>query len=195
MIAVGRESGSGGLEIAQQLAARLNLPVYERNMLEQIAREQQSDAALLERYDELPRRLIFSRRVNGFSNAPEDNVAELQFRYMRRQAESGQSFVVVGRCAEEVLQDYPGLISVFVTADEAFKKERTMSREGLSAEEALTLMERTDRRRRAYHDQFSTRDWGSAAAYDLTVNSARLGIEGTVELLEQYVRARAARLP
>lgn len=193
IVALGRESGSGGLEIARELAARLDLPLYERNMLERIAREQRFDLAELARYDELPRKLVISRRVNGFSNAPEDSVADMQFRYMRRQADSGASFVVVGRCAEEVLRDYPGLISIFVLADEDFKKRRTMAQEGLSEQDALAQMARTDRRRRAYHDQFSPRAWGMAATYDLTVNSARLGIAGTVALLEQYIRARVAR--
>ena len=190
LIALGREFGSGGHEIARQLAERLGIALYDRNMLEQIAAEYQTTREELEPYDESPRKLVFSRRVNGFSNAPEDTVAQMQFDYIRKRAEAGESFVVLGRCADEVLKDYPGLIRVFVRAEESFKKQRILERGAKSEQEALVLMIRTDRKRKLYHDQFCTGKWGEPESYDLLIDSARLGIEGTTELLEQYIRMR-----
>ena len=190
LIALGREFGSGGHEIARQLAERLGISLYDRNMLEQIAAEYQTTREELEPYDESPRKLVFSRRVNGFSNAPEDTVAQMQFDYIRKQAEAGESFVVLGRCADEVLKDYPGLIRVFVRAEESFKKRRILERGANSEQEALVLMIRTDRKRKLYHDQFCTGKWGEPESYDLLIDSSRLGVEGTTELLEQYIRMR-----
>lgn len=193
IVALGREFGSGGHEIARKLAECLGLPLYDRNMLEQAAAEFQTEPSNLERYDESPRKLVFSRRVNGFSNAPEDSVAQMQFDYMKEQAEKGESFVVLGRCAEGVLKEYPGLVSIFVRADEEFKKQRIMER-GASEQEALVLMIRTDRKRKLYHNQFCTKKWGEAEAYDLVIDSSCLGIDGTVDFLKQYVQMRQEKL-
>ena len=190
LIALGREFGSGGREIARRLAERLEIPLYDQNMLEQIAAGYQTETEKLEPYDESPRKLFFSRRVNGFSNAPEDIVAQMQFSYIKERAEEGTSFVVLGRCAEEVLKDYPGLIRIFVRAEEDFKSQRILERGAASEQEALYLMVRKDRKRKQYHDQFCTGKWGESETYDLVIDSSRLGIDGTVDLLEQYVRMR-----
>ena len=114
IIALGREFGSGGHEIARILAQRFSLPLLEENMLRHIAEERGLDPDKLQRYDEDPKNRLMYRTVNGFSNAPGDVIAQMQFQYLRDRAAAGDSFVVVGRCAEEILKEYPGLISIFV---------------------------------------------------------------------------------
>ena len=116
----------------------------------------------------------------------------MQFQFLKDRAAACESFVVLGRCAEEVLQDYPGLVTIFVLSDLEFKKKRTMEREPLSEIEALALITHQDRQRKTYHNQFCKGKWGDARNWDLAVNSARLGIQGTVDFLEQYIRARMA---
>lgn len=189
IIAIGRESGSGGLEIARTLAERFGLPLYDKSILQSAAEARRVDARTLERYDERPRSPLFYRNIKGFSNAPEDGVAQMQFDLLRRHAEAGESFVVLGRCAEEVLADREGLISIFVRADLDFRVKRTP----LPEEEALDFIKHQDRQRRIYHDQHCKGDWGDAKCYDLVINSARLDIPGTVDILEQYIRSRAAQ--
>lgn len=192
IIALGREFGSGGHEIARLLAGRFSLPLYEKNILEEISRTKGLDAGSLVPYDEQPKNHLMYRTVNGFSNAPGDVIARMQFQYLRERAEEGKSFVVLGRCAEEVLRDLPGLISIFVLADRDFKLPRIMERGASTSGEALSMMTRKDRKRRLYHDQFCKGKWGDPHNYDLTVNSARLGIQGTANFLEQYIRDRLA---
>lgn len=190
IIALGREFGSGGHEIARQLAERFSLPLLEENMLRQIALERGVDPDSLARYDEQPKSRLFYRTVNGFSNAPGDSIARMQFQYLRERAGAGDSFVVVGRCAEEVLRNRPGLVSIFVLADIWFKAERTMARGNISRDEALELMARRDRKRKTYHNQYCGGKWGDSRNYDICVNSAKLGIRGTTDLLEHYIRKR-----
>ena len=146
-------------------------------------------AETLERYDERPYSPLFCRSVRGISSAPEDCVAQMQFELLRQHANAGESFVVLGRCAEEVLADREGLISIFVRADLDFRVKRTP----LPEEEALDFIKHQDRQRRIYHDQHCKGDWGDAKCYDLVINSARLDIPGTVDILEQYIRSRAAQ--
>lgn len=194
IIALGREFGSGGHEIARALAGRFDLPLYDKNMLEQIAQAKGMDVSKLAPYDETPKNYLMHRTVNGYSNAPGVVIAQMQFQYLRERADSGESFVVLGRCADEVLQDYPGLITVFIMADVDFKTQRVMERGADTEAEARQLMAKEDRKRRVYHNQFSKGKWGDPNHYDLIVNSARLGIEGTTDFLEQYIRARVAQM-
>lgn len=105
ILAIGRESGSGGLDIARLLAERFGLPLYDKNILQTAAQERGVSPEKLTRYDEQPHSPLFYRSVRGYSNAPEDAVAQLQFRLLREHAEAGESFVVLGRCCEEVLAD------------------------------------------------------------------------------------------
>ena len=190
IVSIGRESGSGGLEIARTLAKRFDLPLYNKSILQTAAEAKGLNAKELEQYDERPRSLLFYRSVKGFSNAPEDGVAQMQFDLLRRHAAAGESFVVLGRCAEEVLADYECLVSIFVEADLDFRIRRTP----LPGNEALEFIHKQDRQRRIYHDQHCKGDWGDAQSYDLVINSARLGIPGTVDVLEHYIRARLAHL-
>ena len=190
IVSIGRESGSGGLEIARTLAKRFDLPLYNKSILQTAAEAKGLNAKELERYDERPRSLLFYRSIKGFSNAPEDGVAQMQFDLLRRHAAAGESFVVLGRCAEEVLADHECLVSIFVEADLDFRIRRTP----LPGNEALEFIHKQDRQRRIYHDQHCKGDWGDAQNYDLVINSARLGIPGTVDVLEHYIRARQAHL-
>lgn len=192
IIAVGREFGSGGHAIASALAERFSLPFYEENMLKSIAECRGIDLDLLGPYDESPKNHLIYRTVNSFNNAPSDALAQMQFQFLRAQAEAGRSFVVLGRCGEEVLRDFPGLVSIFVLADTEFKVSRTIARGAATREEALALMSARDRKRKTYHNQYCRGKWGDSRSYDLSIKSSRLGIHATVDLLEQYIRARMA---
>lgn len=190
IISVGREFGSGGHAVAEALAQRFSLPFYEKNMLQTIAQQRGLALDRLEPYDESPKNRLLYRTVNGFNNAPSDALAQFQFQFLREQAEAGNSFVVLGRCSDGILKDFPGLVTIFVLADTDFKLARTIARGAASREEALALMSAQDRRRKVYHNQYCQGKWGDSRTYDVTVKSSRLGIPGTVDLLEQYIRAR-----
>ena len=177
------------MDIAHALAERLQLPLFDKSILQKAAEDKGVSAETLERYDERPYSPLFCRSVRGISSAPEDCVAQMQFELLRQHANAGESFVVLGRCAEEVLADREGLISIFVRADLDFRVKRTP----LPEEEALDFIKHQDRQRRIYHDQHCKGDWGDAKCYDLVINSARLDIPGTVDILEQYIRSRAAQ--
>ena len=89
VISVGREFGSGGHVIAETLAKRFDLPLYDSNILESIAQERNVDAKTLHRYDEVPRNILFSRRVREYSTSAEENIAQMQFEYLKKKADEG----------------------------------------------------------------------------------------------------------
>lgn len=190
IISVSRQFGSGGHKIAEALAEHFELPIYDHRMLDSIAKEKGVDPRVLEKYDEKPLNRFLARNVSGFSSSLENNLAQMQFSYLKDKADSGESFVVVGRCAETVLKEYDGLITLFVLGDEETRVKRIEQMHGLSEDEAKRLVKTKDWRRKSYHNCYSRGRWGDSRNYDLSINSSRLGIEGTTKMLEEYVQAR-----
>ena len=190
IISVSREYGSGGHEIASALAEEFGLPLFDKKMLRQHCEEQGMDIHAVEHYDEAPRMMFGTKRIRGMSSSPEENVAMMQFARLHQEAAAGHSFVVLGRCGEEILRDEPGLISIFVLADIGFRKRRIRSQYQVPEYEVLQKMADMDRRRRFYHNEYCRGKWGDSRNYDLCVNTAALGMDGTIEFLKDYVRRR-----
>lgn len=190
IISVGREFGSAGHIIAEELAKRFELPYYDNNLLQHIAEENNLKHDTLKKYDERPKSRLFSRTIGEHSSSPEENVAMMQFNYLRQMAEEGKSFVIVGRCAETKLKDYPGLISIFILGDYEAKLQRVMEKYEVSRDEAKQLIQRGDWKRKSYHNYYCKGKWGDSRNYDISVNSSKLGIEKTTHLLERYIKER-----
>lgn len=190
IVSISREFGSGGHEIALKIAKDLNLKFYDRSILDEIAEKLNVQTEVLEKYDEKPRNVMLSRNVKNYTNSMEEILAELQFEFIRKKAEEGESFVIVGRCSEYVLRGTEDLISVFVTGRQEQKIERIMKKYQLDKTEALIKIKRHDRKRRQYHNRHSDTKWGDSKCYDLCINSSPLGIAGTVKILEAYIQER-----
>ena len=190
IISVGREFGSGGHVIAEELARRFELPLYDNNLLEHIAEEKEISHESLKKYDERPKNRLFSRTVRGYSNSMQENLANMQFDYLKKKAAAGESFVIVGRCSETILKGFDGLVTIFVLGDPDVKAERIRKVYGVSEEEARRMMKREDWNRKSYHNYYCKGKWGDSRNYDFSINSSRLGIEKTVDMLEKCIRAR-----
>lgn len=194
IISVGREFGSGGRVIAEELAKRFDIPLYDRHLITEIAEKMGMTAEQVEKYNEAPKLKILSRRVNGYSNSIEDNIAEMQFKILDEKASSGESFVVVGRCSETKLKKYKGLVSLFILGDKEEKVKRVMKVYELDEDEAEHFMNKKDKKRKHYHNYHCSGSWGDSRLYDLSINSSKLGIDKTVDMLEAYIKARIAAL-
>lgn len=189
IISVSREYGSEGRTIAKQIAKDLGLPFYDRNMLDEIAKEKGFDPAVFAGVDEKPRNKLLSRRVKGYSNATEDNLAQMQFEFLRKKATFGESFVVLGRCSETILKEYDSLVSIFVTGNKDRKLKHVMEKFSLSETAAAAKITKHDAYRRRYHNHYSDFKWGDSRNYDVCINSSRIGVEGTAKLLEEFVES------
>lgn len=190
IISISREYGSEGHLIAEKIAKDLGIPLYDRALLDALVEEKGIKVETLEKYDEKPRRIMLSRSVKGHSNSLEEIVAFMQFEYLQKKAASGESFVVVGRCAETVLKDYNGLIPIFVMGDKAEKIAHVKEKYHLSDKAAWKKMKRHDKERKAYHNRHSEHKWRDAKGYDICINSSKIGLEKTVHILEGYIRER-----
>lgn len=187
IICIGREYGSGGHEIGEKLAKKLDLPLYDRNLLDEVAATKNVDVNEISAYDEKPRNFLFSRTVRGYNNSPEQNVAEMQFALLKSKAADGDSFVIVGRCSDELFEGLAPYLSIFIHGDEEARIERIMKVRNLDRKKAKQAIERHDRKRRQYHNNFCQKKWGESKSYHLCINSCRIGIDACVDLLADYI--------
>ena len=194
VIALSREFGSGGHVIARELSKRLDIPYYDKSILARVAEKNKLDQGELVQYEEKPANRLITRRVGVHTNSPQDAVANMQFNMIREMARSGESFISVGRCSEEILKEVSGinLITIFVTGDEDAKIARVVDRESLNWQDAAKRVRKVDKERRKYHERYCDTEWGAAENFDIVINSSRLGLDGTADVLERYVRARMA---
>lgn len=193
IISVGREFGSGGRVIAEALSKRFDIPIYDRHLITEIAAKTGLAPEEIEKYNENPKHKLLSRTVRGYSNSIEDNIAEMQFNFIREKAESGESFVVVGRCSETKLKKFPALVSLFILADMDAKVKRVMELYDLSEDKAKAFIDKKDRKRKRYHNYHCSGHWGDSRLYDLSINSSRLGIERTIDCLVSYIKERTEK--
>ena len=155
IIAISREFGSEGHEIARIIAEDLGLKLYDRSMLDEMADNMGIKVEVLEKHDEKPRNFFLTRTVGKYTNSMEEIVADMQFDFIKEKAESGESFVIVGRCADSVLRGMEGLITIFVIGTKEAKVKHVMDKFDLSESEALIKMARHDKKRSQYHNRHS----------------------------------------
>ena len=109
-----------------------------------------------------------------------------QFDTIKKIADEGPC-VIVGRCADYALADRSNVVDLFIYSDEASKIKRIMERYDLSEAKAKDMIVKKDKQRQSYYNYYSSKKWGRADSYDLCINSGVLGVEGTVNLIVQYV--------
>lgn len=190
IISVGREFGSGGHEIADRLSKLYNLPLYDHNLLNEVAEQKNIDSQALKEFDEVKRNKLLSRTVRGMSSSSAENVANLQFNFLREKAAAGESFVIVGRCSESILKGNEALISIFILGDRDKKRERVQRIYNKTAKEAEILMDVKDRKRKQYHNSYCEGKWGDSRNYNISVNSSVLGIDETVRILSDFINVK-----
>lgn len=192
IIALGREFGSGGHIVAQKLAEHYNIPLYNKELLTELAKEGEYSQEVLERFDERPMNIAFTPiPIGGNSMSLEQGVAISQFNYIRKKAnEDKESFVIVGRCADEILADNPNMVSVFILGDKECKKQRVMDREGLDEKAALAKMKKVDKMRKTYHNFYCENKWGDSRGYGVCINTSKIDFDTAVRMIVQYVDNR-----
>ena len=196
IITIGRQFGSGGHELGEKLAKRLGIPFYDRALLSAAAEHTGLTRDMIENLDEQPTNsFLYSLSVgsfgfNGDMPLPLNNQVFLAMTKAIRGIADQGSCVIVGRCAEYVLKDNDALVRVFVHADKESRINRIMEKLSLTEKDATVLMNKTDKKRASYHDFYCDDKWGVTSSYDLSVNSALLGIDGAVDMIAHYVENR-----
>ena len=189
IVTVGREHGSGGHYIAKLMSEKLGIKLYDKEIVEATTLTSGYKKEVVDKMDEKPVNFFLSRRIGEYSNSLEENVAEMTFNYINAKAVSGESFIVVGRCAEQVLKGNPNLVRIFIEGDRDVKIQRIKDIENVSDSKAEAIMREVDRKRKTYHNYYCDRKWGDSRGYDIVANSSKLGLEKTADILVSCVKA------
>lgn len=187
IVSIGREFGSGGHVIAEALAGKLEIKIYDNELIEEVSKSSGYNKEVVKKHDERPNNTFLSSTIRGYTNSIDENVALKQFDFLRKRAEEGESFVVVGRCSDFVLKDATGIIKIFILADLDDKAKRTAELFHISKDEAMHMNQKVDKIRKSYHNYYSDSKWGDSRSYDITINSSKLGIEKTIKVLHEYI--------
>ena len=187
IIALGRQFGSGGREIGKQLAERLNVRCYDRELITLAAQKAEVREELFTgREEKAPNPWLFTGVYEGGPQVrkgqpAEDILFEMQSQVILELARMGPC-IIVGRCADVVLRA-AGIptVSLFICAPFEDRVRRRMEIESIGQKEAEDAVRKIDKRRKKYYDTYTDRNWGTPENYDFCINSSVRGIEGTVE--------------
>lgn len=200
IITIGRQYGSGGLEIGQKLAEELGVNLYDREMLKRAAKESGLCEELFEAHDEKSTNSFLYSLVmdtyslgysaTGYVDMPINHKVFLaQFDTIKKIADEGPC-VMVGRCADYALEDYKNVINVFIYADMEQRIRRIAQKYDLTDAKAKDVIQKADKKRASYYNYYTNKEWGDAKGYDLCLNSGKLGIYGTVKAIMEYIKIR-----
>lgn len=200
IITIGRQYGSGGLEIGQKLAEELGVNLYDKEMLKRAAKESGLCEELFEAHDEKSTNSFLYSLVmdtyslgysaTGYVDMPINHKVFLaQFDTIKKIADEGPC-VMVGRCADYALEDYKNVINVFIYADMEQRIRRIAQKYDLTDAKAKDVIQKADKKRASYYNYYTNKEWGDAKGYDLCLNSGKLGIYGTVKAIMEYIKIR-----
>lgn len=188
IVTIGREFGSGGHYIAEKVAEKLGVTIYDKELLQKVIEHHGFTHDEIHKYDEKPTNFFLSRRVKNHSNSIEEIMAEKLFDFLQEKADSGESFVVVGRCSDYILKEYSNALRVFVLGDKEVKTQRVMDVLGVSKRKAHIMMKKMDKKRKTYHNHYSSIKWGDSRGYHMSINSSLLGLDGTADMIVDAVK-------
>lgn len=184
VITISREFGSGGRTIGKKVAEQLDIPCYDAEIIQEMVKETGFTPEYVKEAGEYtPGNFLssaFSNRLFGPTN--EDILWEHQYKVITELAQKGPC-VIVGRCADYILQDKADCLKVFIHADMDFRARRIVEVYGEREQSPEERLRDKDKRRAAYHRFYTDMKWGYAQNYHLTLNSGVLGIDQCVKII------------
>lgn len=203
VICIGRQYGSGGYEIAKKTAEKLNIPFYDKELVELAAKKGNLHDETVKRVDEKAANSFLYSIVTGNYSAGNlggplyydmpinDKLFLAQSEVIKEIAAEG-SCVILGRCADYVLaEEDVDSISVYIYAGMDTRIENIMQKDGLTRSKAKDKIVKTEKQRRAYYDYYTNREWGKMTNYDLCIASDIFGIDKTVDIITKLVKNNA----
>lgn len=199
IVTISREFGSGGREIGIELAKKLGVDFYDKQLISLAAKESGIDPALFERIDEhAANSLLYSLSMGMFNFgqtgfSPRDQISVndqlylLQHKIIKQLAE--KPCVIVGRCADYILRDKPNCINVFIHADIDYRMERAKKVHNIPESKVEAVVRKTDKTRSNYYQFYTEHKWGLASNYHLCINSGKMSTERIVDVLCNYTLA------
>lgn len=203
VITIGRQCGSKGKLIGQKLAEALGVKCYDKELLAEAAKHSGLCEELFETHDEKPTNsflysLVMDTYSLGYTTSAymdmpiNHKIFLAQFDTIKKLADE-ESCIIVGRCADYALAEYPNTVTVFITGNEADKLEYLEELYSVNESKAKDIMIKTDKKRASYYNYYASKRWGDAKSYDLCINSSAVGVDGAVKIILEFAKAKQAK--
>ena len=195
VITIARQYGSGGREIGEMLAKKLNVPYYDKELIALAAKKRGLSEEVFRQADErATSSLLYSLvmgtygyggGVAGMNDMPiNDKLFLIQADIIRKAAEEG-ACVIVGRCADYVLREKKDCLRVFIHADRDSRLRRAVEKYGIDPTKVSDFLTKKDKQRANYYNFYTNKKWDALQNYDLTIDSSVFTPEQAVELIIQ----------
>lgn len=191
IITISREFGSGGRFIGEEVAKKLGIAYYDKNIISQIAEKSGLSPEYIQENAELsPKKGLFAYAFSGrdiTGKSVEDMVYEVQRNIILELAEK-EPCVIIGRNADYILKDRDDVLNVFIHGDMPEKIKRITGLYNVKEKEAVKMMADTDKRRRTNYNFYTDQNWGKASNYTLCLNSSQLGYDRCEMIIMECVK-------
>lgn len=191
IITISREFGSGGRFIGEEVAKKLGIAYYDKNIIGQIAEKSGLSPEYIQENAELsPKKGLFAYAFSGrdiTGKSVEDMVYEAQRNIILELAEK-EPCVIIGRNADYILKDRDDVLNVFIHGDMLEKIKRITGLYNVKEKEAVKMMADTDKRRRTNYNFYTDQNWGKASNYTLCLNSSQLGYDRCEMIIMECVK-------
>ena len=191
IITVSRQYGSAGRDVARKVAEELKIPYYDKEVISMTAAQTGFSEEVVR--NEERKRSVLSNPLFSLTQMIDVQVFMTQSEIIQQLAV--QPCVIVGRCADYALADYPNHLSLFISAPLEVRIQRVAQRQNLTPEKARQLILKTDKRRASYYEYYSSKKWGSVDSYHFCIDSSYLGLGRTVELIQAMVAHKEHPIP
>ena len=190
IITISREFGSGGRFIGEELAKKLGLAYYDKNIINEIAEKSGLSPEYIQESAELsPKKGLFAYAFAGrdiTGKSVEDMVYEAQRKVILELADK-ESCVIIGRNADYILKDRDDVLNVFIHGDTPEKIQRITRLYNVEEQKAVKMMADTDKRRMANYNFYTDQKWGKASNYTLCLNSSKLGYDRCEKIIMECI--------
>ena len=191
IITISREFGSGGRFIGEEVAKKLGIAYYDKDIIGQIAEQSGLSPEYIKENAELsPKKGLFAYAFSGrdiTGKSVEDMVYEAQRNIILELAEK-EPCVIIGRNADYILKDRDDVLNVFIHGDMLEKIKRITGLYNVKEKEAVKMMADTDKRRRTNYNFYTDQNWGKASNYTLCLNSSQLGYDRCEMIIMECVK-------
>ena len=194
---IGREFGSLGKQVGQELAKKLNIKLYDKELLQRAAKDSGFCEEIFENHDEKPTNSFLYSLVmdtysaGNYTSAPfldmplNHKVFLAQFESIKNIA-ANESCVIVGRCADYALAQEKSCLNIFIRANMDDRIKVISQRMNITENKAKDMILKKDKQRASYYNYYTSKKWGDSRSYDLCLNTSQLSVEDCVEIILHY---------
>lgn len=200
VITIGREYGSGGRYIGEKLSQKLNIPFYDKKLLEKAYEKIGCNYSKINDYDEVTKNKYIKNLNLINTSAPElayeeNTYQTLISKTIEELADTGPC-IILGRNSNNILKGRKNIINIFIYSNDIdFKVKRKMSLEKLDYNETLNKLKKIDKQRKKYYESINSKQiWGDKANYDYIIDSSILGVDKTADLIADIYKKASSSL-